>query len=166
MLSVYVICITVIDLIYRERLHTTYPLLIPLATVVAPIFILIIEAHEGSKHHLVTAERMHRSAQRIQVLHALVEELIAKEAATAEALGAISRDYQDILCDFSEHHENVDYFYVQALYPDVFGATHWRAVARLKIRGLILRGINIWMFPGILIVVPGILLFLMIYLLF
>jgi hypothetical protein len=155
MLSVYVICIVVIDLVYHKRLESTYPLLIPLATVVAPIFILVIEAHEGGKHYRVTAERMHRSAQRIQVLHAKLEDLVSRSNISSDAVGAISTEYQQILCDFSEHHENVDYFYVQALNPFDFEPESRARRLRLKIRGIVLRWVDIWALPTFLILVPG-----------
>jgi len=153
MLSFYVICITVIELLFKQRGHTDN-LLLPLATIAAPVFILIIEAHEADKRYLVKADHMHRSAQTIHRLHSGLELMIVEAKLSLETMIRFNNEYQEILREFPQHHENVDYFYSRWLYREEFAES---SVGRLAtfMRGPILRLVYVWLLPSLLIAAPG-----------
>lgn len=155
-LSLYVIAVTVIDILLRSSHSEAYPLLFNFIGVVAPVLILVLEAYEGGKHYLVRSDRMHRSAQQVQVLHDRLERFIKLNTVTPEMLEQTDHTYQGIMRDFEEHHENIDYMIVRAMYPHRFqgakGKTPTQAGAAWR------RFVDIWAVPICILIIPGVML--------
>src|ERR1044072_7304290 len=56
-LSIYVICIALLEVLVTKD-TTLIHFLFPLATIIAPIFILVMEKHLAGEEYLVMADRM------------------------------------------------------------------------------------------------------------
>lgn len=159
-LSVYVICVALFELLLKSAsaTHATTPsahLLFPLATIAAPIFILVLEKHTAGKQYLVKADRMQRSALKIQALHSELHYDVATGTLTAAGLQKIRVEYEAILQDFTADHDNIDYLYFQALHPYMFGELTPYQAWRRKVRGRLLHHVDVWAVPAFLIIVPG-----------
>jgi hypothetical protein len=153
-LSVYVICIALLELLIHDRSGAIY-YLFPLATIVAPIFILVMEKHLAGEQHLVRAERMERSAQRLQRLHGKLDFLIACNDHSAANLEVVRKAYDQILHEFPVSHDYVDYLYFQTLNPAKFVIESGFRGFLCRFRGRAYRYIGIWGIPLFLIVVPA-----------
>lgn len=157
-LSVYVICVALLELLVttqRGQLTELMHYLFPLATIIAPIFILVMEKHLAGEQYLVMADRMERSAQKIQQLHSRLHYQVAGGSLTWEKLNEAREEYEEILYDFAGNHDNIDYFYFRSLHPEKFEPRKgWNAI-RQHIRGRGLHLVNVWGVPLFLIVVPG-----------
>jgi hypothetical protein len=150
----------VVDLLARVEVPGgEYDSLLGFVCIVAPVLILVLEAHEGSKRHLVRADRMHRSAQQIQVVHDRLERAIKLGNVTHDLLDKIDETYQAILLEYSEHQDDIDYDVVRAHYPQRFpkapvptwATRRWTHFARF---------ISVWGVPLFLIVAGGGLIFI------
>jgi hypothetical protein len=166
-LSVYVICAALLELLVKSAPmggHTgsaviahggALHFLFPLATIAAPIFILVLEKHTAGKHYLVKADRMERSALKIQELHSELRFAAASGTATTELLNRIREDYEAVMQDFTANHDNIDYLYFQTLQPDKFPEKTKFRYVRQQIRGRVLHYFDVWFVPASLIVLPG-----------
>jgi len=153
-LSVYVIAVTVLQLVTRQE-TTAMRYLFPLVTIVAPVFILVLEAYEGGKQYRVRADRMHMSAHRVQALHADLQLAAASGAVPLPELSRVNHEYQEILRDFTAQHDNVDYFYFRSLNLKDFSPASPYEAFRWKMKGRLFHYTKIGMLPFTLIVAPG-----------
>ncbi len=157
-LSAYVVCVTLLEVLVKDK-TPTMGVLFPITTIMAPVFTLVLAWYEAGKQYLVRAERMYRSAQQIQRLSPCLELLRASGNVTEGSLKTISDAYQDILEEAAADHENVDYYYFQALHPSKFLEKHrgfWRQF-ELEVRGRVLHLADVWGLPLAVILMPGLL---------
>jgi hypothetical protein len=162
-LSVYVICAALLELLFNsspvdaiDAVHRgTLHFLFPLATIAAPIFILVLEKHMVGKHYLVKADRMERSALKIQELHSELRFAAASGTATIDLLNRIREDYESVMQDFTANHDNIDYLYFQTLQTERFPARSTWHYFRTQVRGRMLHYGDVWFVPISLIVLPG-----------
>lgn len=159
-LSVYVIWSALLELLVKTidpaAAHTkAVEYLFPLATIAAPVFILVLEKHTAGKHYLVKAERMERSALKIQALHSELEFHVAHGTATPDQVERARSEYELIMRDFTQNHDNIDYLYFMALHPERFGDESGFSLFKRRVRGRIAHYVDVWGVPAALIVVPG-----------
>ena len=163
-LSLCVIGLEIISILVKTKTHTM-EILFPIAAIVAPVFIIVLSAHENAKRYLVYAERMHRSAQVISNLYSDLEFINHTNGLTDEVLNKLREDYNSALNDTSAHQDDVDYKYFQSLHPKPFlehDDNFLQQLLRqlnLHIRGRIPYYFNVWFLPIIVTILPlGILL--------
>jgi hypothetical protein len=154
-LSLCVIAAELLSLLIKTK-TPIMELLFPIATIIAPIFIIILASHETAKQYLVHAERMHRSAQHIQELHSKLEFLRQTSKLTDDELDKIRHEYETVLHDFSSDHNNIDYFFFQALHPRMFTErdNSWLRRINLQIRGRTPYYFDLWAIPVLFILLP------------
>ena len=148
-LSLCVIGFELMSLLANEK-TTTMRILFPVATIIAPVFIIILSAHENSKRYLVHTERMKKSSQLISELLAHINYLNYTKTLTDEVLREIQIKYDNILSEFSSNHDdNVDYGYFRALHPNPFLERNnsLKRKISLQLRGRIPYYFNIWFIP-------------------
>jgi hypothetical protein len=156
-LSVYVIAFALIELLVRS-LSPDSIRLFPLITIVVPVLILVLSQYESAKGYLVHAERMRMSAQHIERLHGNLELHIANGTPSYDVLKAILETYEEIIRDATANHDNVDYFYFQALHPNNFHERNWWERLKTGVRGRVMRLLDIWALPILVTIPPAILL--------
>lgn len=160
-LSMYVIGVTVLEvLVPAERETALTVILLPLATIIAPVFIMALSEYESAKQYLVRGERMHRTAQAVQEYHSRLEFLRSTGSLTQANVDQIRQSYEAVLRDFSSNHDTVDYHYFQSLHVDrfmEFEKSLWRRF-KLTLRGRIAHYVDVWSVPLLLVLIPGALL--------
>lgn len=154
-LSLCVIGFELISILVKTKTHTM-ELLFPVATIIAPVFIIVLAAHENAKRYLVHAERMNRSAQRISILHSELTFRNHTKTLTDDELNKIRTDYDAVLNDASSHHEDVDYKYYQSLHPKLFleGDYSYFQLIKLYLGGRIPYHFNVWFVPIAAMLLP------------
>jgi hypothetical protein len=155
-LSVYVIAFALIELIAKSVASDTAKLF-PLITIIAPVLILVLSQHESQKGYLVQAERMYKSAQQIEKLHSQLELALACGSPTVDELDRIRATYEEIIHDSFVNHDNVDYFFFQALHPRVFKAPSYWGGLRMRFRGRVLHMWDVWGMPFLVTLLPALL---------
>jgi hypothetical protein len=154
-LSLYVIAVTVVDLLARSE---TYERLLGLVCIVAPVLIIVLEGHQSGKRHLVRADRMHRSAQQIQGVHDRLDRAIKLRTVTNEVLETFDAEYQAILLEYAEHQDDLDYEVIRVDYPQRFPNSLPLPRGR-KRRIHFARFVRIWGVPLVLILGGGVAMF-------
>jgi len=151
MLSVYVIAATVVELLLRQK--KIEMMLFSFIGIVVPILILVLEGYEGAKDYRVRADRNHRSAQQVQMLHDRLARLVHTSIVTLNDLETIQDEYHKILGDFEEHHEDIDYTTVRASYPQRFNQPGKKNPPRFL--ASLNRVFNIWAMPACFLLLPA-----------
>ena len=162
LLSLYSIIITTCAIVFDIDVEVRR--YIYLASVAIPIFILIISNHEYSKQYGLLSERMRISAQKIQVLYNDLDCQL-KSNHTDVAVDDVVKKYDEILTDFSEGHENIDYLFFVSFYhntPNLEEYERFNPIKRMYY--LAMYKIDIWWIPSIFVFSPLLLIFIILIL--
>ena len=160
-LSIYVITSSLIELLLRCSNQSTD--LFPLLTIIAPVFILVISQYETAKRYLVRAQRMHRSAQEIEHMHNCLKLSLARGESLSEVLENIQNKYEQILRDSSANHNEADYARFKSLHPGAYETDKIMKWIDVYIRGRLVYWYDVFFWPALLTLVPGLILIKLIY---
>ena len=127
LLSIYVMAATLVPVLSKDLIPDKFNI-IPLATMVTSIFILVLSHMEAAKNYSARAERMLRCAQKIAEIYNEFQFQMKTTIITTDSFKKLKDDYDKIILDYSENHANVDYFYFLATHRQDFGLEDWNRV--------------------------------------
>ena len=108
-LSIYAIAASVATLVLPVD---KYPRLLPAmsaGTIVASVFILVQSLLESAKNYQLRAHQMLRCGEKLSELHNILSAQRDVDMVTAEIYIAATERYSEVLGEYSENHEDIDY---------------------------------------------------------
>ena len=129
LLSVYVIAVSLFGLVFAADFENAIITTINLSAVVVSLFILTLSNVESGKGYQLKAAMLLKSAQKISELYNELEFQNCTEQISNESLYKLNSEYDKIISDIPENHDEVDFLYFKTLHKKDFGLNGFGNIA-------------------------------------